>query len=128
MSAPVNFGEVQEGLLDALNGKGYTGPEIEWTNGTLAATTPEPHIRLDPEYMSEDDDPQGTVLGCAVQIGIEQGYRMALESFRQPLRYAKDALEEMDRHPDLAKRDLADAIKLFEMLAHDTDTDRKDQA
>lgn len=116
--SPMRFSEVQEGLVDALDGKGYTGPQIEWTCGTLAATTPEPHTRLDPAYMDEDDVLQEVVLGCAIQVGIEQGWRMAVKELQQASRYMARAKRMADSgYSDEALSEYEDAGTLLALVA-----------
>lgn len=58
----------------------YTGPQIEWQSGNLAATRPEPHIALDREYLDAneiavDDD---YLLSLALAVAQERGYREAV--------------------------------------------------
>jgi hypothetical protein len=63
--------------LDEFQGP-WDGPNVEWTCGSLAATTPPPQVALDPEYLEDNDIEvdEDYLLVLLWQIGIEQGYRM----------------------------------------------------
>lgn len=55
----------------------YGGPRIEWQSGNLAATRPEPHIALDPEYREDNDIDVDAdyLLSLRLAVAMEAGYR-----------------------------------------------------
>jgi hypothetical protein len=102
-----NVDEILDACEHALDTGEWTGPEKEWESD-LGATSPEPHIALDPEYREVNAEfvasiPR-TVLLAAFQLGYDQRERM----FRKSGKY-DSALWDMD--PD-ELRWVADGIEI----------------
>lgn len=99
--------EILNACEHALKTGEWTGPESEWVSH-LGATSPEPHIALDPEYREVNAEfvpsiPR-TVLLAAFQLGYDQRERM----FKKDRRY-DSAL--WDLNPD-ELRWVADGIEM----------------
>lgn len=70
-----NMADVYEGVLDWLRTDVYTGPDVEWTCLSLAATCPTVQEHLEPEYARSHMEDQGyTREELALQVIFKAGY------------------------------------------------------